>query len=379
MMNVVLLKSRARNCGGLEKAASRIAEAFLEKGAKVTILTTEAGSCIGPRDRPISIYSVRTASWPPFLRIEQFDRFVKEWLVKNPADLIFGMDRNRMQTHIRAGNGVHDAYLKSRLLTEGRLKYISCLMNPLHRKILKIEKEAFENPLLQKLFTNSHMVKQQILERFSTDPAKIQVVHNGVEWKEMQIDFERSFIDRATLCRARGLDPDSFHLLFIGNGYLRKGLHQLLEGLAKLKRKDLHLSVIGKDSHQELYEAKAVRLGLAKQVHFFGPQKEIRPFYQLADALAIPSFYDPFANVTVEALAMGLFILSSKYNGGSEVLHCNTGTCVEELQSVESMAQALEKTLSHPKTKNSALERRLSIEHLDYGRQMNALVEACFA
>lgn len=378
MVNVVLLKSNCRNQGGLEKAASRIAEAFVDRGAHVTILTTEDGVCISPKDSPISIHSVKTIRWPSFLRIEQFDRFVRDWVEKNPADLIFGMDRNRMQTHIRAGNGVHDAYLKSRILTEGRLKYYSCQINPFHRKILKLEKEAFENPRLKKLFTNSYMVKNQILERFSTNPAKIQVIHNGVEWNEMQIDFENSHEKKTTLCRSIGLDPDCFHLLFIGNGYLRKGLNQLLEGIARFNKKDLHLSVIGKDSRQKLYEAKASKLGISKQVHFFGPQNQIRPFYQFADALAIPSFYDPFANVTVEALAMGLFILSSKFNGGSEIFTPKTGVCVEDLLCVDSMASALEKIFSHPKTKKAALLRRLSIEHLDYRKQMNALVEACF-
>ena len=67
-------------------------------------------------------------------------------------------------------------------------------------------------------------------------------------------------------------------------------------------------------------QALAAKLNIQRRVTFFGPQKEIRPFYQFADALVIPSFYDPFANVTVEALAMGLFVVSSKSNGGHEIL-----------------------------------------------------------
>ena len=67
-------------------------------------------------------------------------------------DIVFGMERNRFQTHIRAGNGVHAAFLKSRLASEGVLKYGMCLINPLHRKILELEKEGFENPKLKKIF-----------------------------------------------------------------------------------------------------------------------------------------------------------------------------------------------------------------------------------
>ncbi|MDE3045228.1 MAG: glycosyltransferase [Verrucomicrobiota bacterium] len=373
-MHVVLLKSRAANHGGLEKAASRIATAFVERGEEVSILTTGA-----PPTHPfIHFHSTYPSSWPAFLRMEQFDRFTRHWLQKNKADLVFGMDRNRYQTHIRAGNGVHAAYLKSRIFTEGRLKYLTCLCNPLHQKILQLEKEAFEYPGLRKLFTNSQMVKDQILDRFSTDPAKIQVIHNGVEWREMEHDFATWSEAKPRHCQALGLDPHFFQLLFIGNGYLRKGLDRLLEGLAHLSRKDIQLSIIGKDNHQGVYEAKAEQLGLSKQVRFFGSRSDIRSFYQVVDALAIPSFYDPFANVTVEALAMGLFVISSKQNGGSEILTPDNGTIIEDLLSREAMALALEQAISRPKTDERATHIRQSVEHLDFSYQLNTLLEACY-
>ena len=374
MMHVVLLKSRARNQGGLEKSASRIATAFLEKGAEVSVLTT--GHL--PFHPLIAFHSIQPTPWPAFLRMEQFDRFVRRWLKKNPADIVFGMDRNRVQTHFRAGNGVHAAYLKSRILTEGKLKYYTCLVNPMHQKILQLEKEAFEYPGLKKLFTNSHMVKEQILERFSTDRAKIQVIHNGVEWHEMEADFKEWEVKKKEHCAALELDPDQFQFLFIGNGYLRKGLGQLLQGLARLSRKDVHLSVIGKDSSQGVYEEQARSLGLSKQVRFFGPRSDIRAFYQLADCLAIPSFYDPFANVTVEALAMGLFVVSSNCNGGAEVLTPECGAIIEDLLSPDAMAHALEIALKPPKTAARSQQVRLSMKSLDFSHQMHALTEGCY-
>jgi UDP-glucose:(heptosyl)LPS alpha-1,3-glucosyltransferase len=374
--HVVLLKSQVRNQGGLEKSASRIARAFVERGARVSVLTTSAN--IKSSEMGISIHATKPLAWPAFLRMERFDCFVQTWLQKNPADLVFGMDRNRFQTHFRAGNGVHRAYLKSRILTEGKLKYYSCLANPMHRKILEIEKQAFENPALRRLFANSHMVKQQILETFSINPEKIQVIHNGVEWHEMEEDFMNWSKKKISILRENKLPIDGFHLLFIGNGYLRKGLVQLLDGLAKLNDSTIHLSVIGKENHLLSYQAIVHKLGLTKRVHFFGPQVDIRPFYQFADALAIPSFYDPFANVTVEALAMGLFVLSSKFNGGVEILTPDSGIVIEELQSPDSVAAALREAIRHSKTFESARKRRLCVEHLDFSHQMASLIKACY-
>lgn len=373
MKQIVLLKSRSNNHGGLEKYASRIAKAFVERGCRVTILTTGKA----PLHSEIPMAAIQTIPWPAFARMEQFDWFVRSWLKKNRADLVFGMDRNRHQTHIRAGNGVHAAYLKSRIFTEGQIKALFCQMNPLHRKILELEQAAFENPALQKLFTNSHMVRNQVLDHYEVDPEKIQVIHNGVEWREMEADFSAWERMKEEGLKKFFLDRNQFHFLFIGNGYLRKGLDRLLVGLSQLKNEPFHLSVIGKDNQMDLYRAKAVQLGLKDKVHFFGPSQEIRQFYQLADCLVIPSFYDPFANVTVEALAMGLFVLSSKLNGGHEILTPTNGAVIEDLLNPDAMVEALRIALKNKKTKESSQIIRDSVKYLDFSNQLRILMESC--
>lgn len=370
---VVLLKARVGQQGGLEKYAIRIARGFLERDTEVSLLTTGEQS-----DFPgVSVHTVNTCRWPAFWRMEQYDRFVQEWLDKHGADLVFGMDRNRFQTHFRAGSGVHAAFLKSRIMTQGRMKWITCLFNPLHQKILELERAAFENPKLRKLFTNSDMVRKEILTYYRTDPAKIEVIHNGVEWHEMERDFQEWPLKKEGAAKQFGLDPSQFHFLFIGNGYLRKGLTQLLHAFARLSHHPIHLSVIGKDNHSERFQILAEELNLGHRVTFFGHQKAIRSFYQLADALVIPSFYDPFANVTVEALAMGLFVISSKSNGGHEILTPENGAVIDDLLDPDSIAAALLLALNRPKTELRANVIRESVRHLDFSNQIPRLIDAC--
>lgn len=376
--HIAILKSRARNHGGLEKYASRIAAAFASRGSKVSILTT--GSENIPHNTPspfISVYPCKTSRWPSSLRMEQFDRYASEWIQKENPNLIFGMDRNRFQTHIRAGNGVHISYLKSRILSEGRWKYWTCLLNPMHRKILELEKTAFEHPELQKIFTNSHMVRGEILEYYNIDPRKVEVIHNGVEWEEMAPLFALQSQGKKEAIQKWQLPKDCFHFLFVGNGYFRKGLHILLQALSQIKQEDFHLSVVGKDNQIELFQAKAIQLGLKGKVHFFGPQEEMTPFYQLADALVIPSFYDPFANVTIEALAMGLFIVSSKKNGGHEIINSENGIVIEDLLQIDAVTSALRSCLKARKTFSRAQKIRDGVSNLDFSKQLNQLITAC--
>lgn len=369
-IQVSLLTRHFRSIGGLEKYAMRIADGFTKRGAHVNILTSDPiqASEFHPL---IHFHTLPLKKWLNFRKMKEFDRLCQKWHEKRPADIIFGMDRTRYQTHIRAGNGVHAAYMKTR----ENYSSLKAALNPLNKTILQIEKEAFESPQLKVLFTNSNMVKEEVLEHYNVNSDVIEVVHNGVEWDEMQKDFDCWIEKKQTSCIPLGLDPSRFHFLFIGNGYARKGLSPLLQALAILPFRDFHLSVIGKDNTMNDFMKEAHHLGLSDHVSFFGPRSDARMFYQIADSLVIPSFYDPFANVTVEALAMGLFVVSSKSNGGHEILKEEMGAVIPDLKDTQSFAEALSKAINRPKTWIRSQSIRNSVKYLDYSNQLSQLID----
>jgi UDP-glucose:(heptosyl)LPS alpha-1,3-glucosyltransferase len=77
----------------------------------------------------------------------------------------------------------------------------------------------------------------------------------------------------------------------------------------------------------------------------------------------------------VEALAMGLFVISSRYNGGREVLNEESGAIIENLTDPMSMVEALTKALSRPKDPVRALQIRNSVKHLDFSNQLDKIVQ----
>ncbi len=360
---IVLLKGQIASQGGLEKYTLHIARAFVAHGCDVTLLTT--GEIPSLFRETCQVISLIPRSRLSVLHLYRFDRACQQWLKQNPREIVFGLDRNSFQTHYRAGDGVHRAYLAQRSLIENPLKKITFSLNPLHRMILRLEKEAFENPELQRLFTNSEMVRQEILQYYNVDPERIEVVHNGVQWAQWQTHFDQT----------PKRSPGPFQFLFIGHGYQRKGLAFLLQGLERLKDLSWELTIIGKDKRQAEFQQMAQRMKLSDRIRFFGPLSDVVPFYQAADALVVPSIYDPFANVTVEALAMGLFVVSSAYNGGKEVLTKESGTIIEDLTDPDSVATALKVALERPKKPETAIALRKSIQHLDFPQQLNRIVE----
>ncbi len=369
---VTLIKAELFKQGGLEKYTWEIARDFCAQGCDVTLLTS------GSVQTPFSHPQLKMVAFPidhlfSVLNVVHFDKACAEYLAKNPSPIIFGLDRNRFQTHIRAGNGAHAAYLSRRSKEEGFAKSLSFAINPLHRTLLSLEKKGFEHPNLKVLFTNSFMVKQEILRFYRTDPNKIQVVHNGVEWHAMQEAFDHWESQKEKTLQELKLDPNAFQWIFVGHNFLRKGLEKLLFALAPIKNERFQLSVIGKDKNIPYFEALSQRLGLAQKVFFFGPQKQTARFYQMADCLIIPSLYDPFANVTVEALAMGLFTISSTSNGGHEILNQENGAVIESLDDPVSFSQVLRAALNFRKTAKSASLIRQTVKHLDFSNQIRSI------
>jgi UDP-glucose:(heptosyl)LPS alpha-1,3-glucosyltransferase len=371
--NVVILKSNLSSIGGIEKYTLRTSQAFAEKGCRVTILTSGKGIKNTPNNiEIISLCSPRNLS---VYNIWRFNQLSDQWLKENPVDVVFGMDRNTYQTHYRAGDGVHAAYLNRRANDVSLFKKASFSINPLHNLILKIEREAYEHDELRCLFTNSEMVRKEVLKHFNICESKVTNIHNGVEWHEMEEDFnnwEEKLNENITTF---SLNPNSFQFLFIGSGFRRKGLHIILKGLASLSKETWQLSVVGKDKESKKFQNLALSLGIGDKVKFFGPQENTTPFYQQADCLLIPSIYDPFANVTVEALAMGLFVVSSKGNGGHEVLLPNNGVVIEELDDQDSVLLSLKHALKQKKTRKRASFIRNSVKNLDFTYQLGKIVQ----
>jgi UDP-glucose:(heptosyl)LPS alpha-1,3-glucosyltransferase len=321
----------------------------------------------------LRIVSLPICHRPSCLGILHFDKACHDYIQRHPTPIVFSLDRNRFQTHLRAGNGVHAAYLKKR--EAGLVKKLSFSLNPLHQTLLSLEKRAFEHPKLKLLFTNSFMVKREILEHYRTREEKIAVVHNGVEWERMGTPFSLWQEGRAQMFKEKGLDPTAFQFLFIGHNFLRKGLEKLLYALAFMKKEHFQLSVVGKEKNLPFFVSLSQKLGLSSQVFFLGQQDNSLPFYQMADALVVPSLYDPFANVTLEALAMGLFVLSSLHNGGHEILSPEKGALIPDLNDPSLFAAELKKILHKRKTQESASLIRESVAHLDFSHQLRLITQ----
>ncbi len=114
---------------------------------------------------------------------------------------------------------------------------------------------------------------------------------------------------RAELRKAHGLPDDALVLLFIGSGFIKKGLDRALLAVAalppELKRR-VHMFVIGRDKGDP-FRRMAVRLGIDKQVTFFTEGRDDIPAFLFgADALLHPAYDETAGMVIIEAMLAGV-------------------------------------------------------------------------
>jgi len=128
----------------------------------------------------------------------------------------------------------------------------------------------------------------------------------------------------------------------------RKGINYLLESLSQLKQKrqDFTLDIVGDGPNRKEYEELTEKLGLDKIVKFYGRQPEIVSFMRNCDFFVLPSLYENFGVVYIEAMACGKPVIGTLGGGPKEIINKDTGILVPP-KNIEALTSAIEYMLDH--------------------------------
>jgi glycosyltransferase involved in cell wall biosynthesis len=148
---------------------------------------------------------------------------------------------------------------------------------------------------------------------------KIRVLANPVDLDKLRSPAN---FDRWACRESLGCTAEDVLLAFVALGHFeRKGLPLLLEALGVAKNSKLKAIILGgSQSDIDEYRGRANRIGLNGHVKFVPTQKDVRPYLWAADALVLPSYYEVFPLVALEAAAAGLPLLVTPLNGVEEFL-----------------------------------------------------------
>lgn len=131
----------------------------------------------------------------------------------------------------------------------------------------------------------------------------------------------------------------------------KKGVPYLLEALARLreKRDDFVLDIVGDGPNRAEYEELVYKLGLDGIVRFHGQlrtKQEVAKFMRRCDFFVLPSLFETFGVVLIEALACGKPVIATDIGGPNEIVTKEVGMLVPP-GDVESLVQAINFMLDH--------------------------------
>jgi D-inositol-3-phosphate glycosyltransferase len=189
--------------------------------------------------------------------------------------------------------------------------------------------------------------KQRLISYYGAPSEKIEIIPCGV-------NLNRFYpIEKTTAREKLALDPDDNILLYVGRFDPLKGLSRLLEAMAYLKNHhQLRLLIVGGDGDDHpatrRLQQKAAKLGIVDKVSFAGriEQENLPPYYAAADTLVIPSYYESFGLVGLEALACGRPVVSTPVGAMEGILRQDeTGKLVTDM-SPQSLATGIEAVIA---------------------------------
>jgi glycogen(starch) synthase len=197
----------------------------------------------------------------------------------------------------------------------------------------------------RRVITCSSHMRWEVTRLFDLPPGSVDVVPNGIE-------PDAWHVTEADALRARDIwAPEGAPLIaYTGRLEYEKGVHTLLRALPRLRRRNpgLRLIVAGTGTHEKELRALARSLRLGRAVTFSGflDHEQLALLAAAADVAVVPSIYEPFGMVALEAAAVGTPLVVADTGGLREIVeHGITGLRFEP-GDVAALADAVTSVLS---------------------------------
>ena len=359
--------------GGLARHVRRLSAALVAQGVEVHVLTR--GNEESPAAEIVDgahVHRVREPSRPRDLGefiawvehmnadllaagVELGDRYEfdlvhgHDWLVAAACDHLARRFRTPLVTTIHATeHGRHQGWVEDhpQSYIHGTERWIT------NRSDLVIACSAY--------------MREQIVDIFGVDEASVIVIPNGIDPSELQPHDEPEL----KRLRSEFADPDQKLVLLVGRLVYEKGFQVALEAMPELIERvpNVRFLVAGSGTHEEELKRQAAELGLMERGTFVGwiGDDVLHSLYRIADLCVVPSIYEPFGLVPLEAMASGCPCIAADTGGLREVVPAEGAGLRFPARDAAALAESAAMVLS-----NDDFGRRLVAEARDHVRSFD--------
>lgn len=298
--------------GGIQRDLLKIARAALARGHKVRIYAIRWDAPLPEDDLDIHLIEVEAIA--NHTLYERFAERVQAHVKAHPVDLLVGMNKMPGLDVYYAGDSCYEEKARSQ---RGQL-YRSL---PRYRHFADFERSVFDPEVKTQILTISDVQTPYFIRHYGTQRERFHPLPPGIE-RDRVAPADKDLIGRAFRAEF-GIPEGDLLLLFIGSGFIKKGLDRALLALKALPAElyeRCHLHVIGRDN-AEPFRRMAIRLGVADRVRFFTEGRDDVPrFLFAADALMLPAYDELAGMVILEAMFAGVPALVTRNCGYAKYL-----------------------------------------------------------
>lgn len=284
---------------------------------------------------PITFHKVPIIPFPRWLQPVSFAWFARKVIQKKHFDIVHSHDRI-FEMDLFTFHGIpHKTWIR-----KARNRSLTLF----DRAIAWVEQEGLSNHNLQIVMPVSNLVKEELLKLYDIPESKIRVIHPGVSADRLSaLDPE---VCRHDIRQRHGLSLNDVVVLFVSMNFELKRLDLVTKGIAGVverenRNSNLKLLVVGKGDVRR-YRALASDLGIAGRVVFAGVSCEVEKYYMASDIFAMPSRFDTFGLVVLEAMAAGLPVIITHSVGARDLVRPGVnGFILSDNPSVLEMTESL--------------------------------------
>jgi UDP-glucose:(heptosyl)LPS alpha-1,3-glucosyltransferase len=217
-------------------------------------------------------------------------------------------------------------------------------VNPYHRGCLWLERRMLSSGGYARLLALTDEVKSDVVDIYDVPEADIEILAPGFDPETFN---PKRRAQRRAEARARfGYGEGDRVLLFVGNELERKGFDVLLDAVARLKEPAVKLLGAGRVA-PVAYRSLLEQVGLTDRLQWVGNSNDVALLHAASDAFVLPTRYEPWGLVIVEALGSGLPVVTSRLAGAARTVQDGqTGRLLRDPEDPAELAEALSWALS---------------------------------
>ena len=311
--------------GGLARHVRKLAENLVADGVEVHVLT-RGSARLAEREvrRGVTVHRVKEKPYPKDL--EQFIAWVRRM---NEDMLATGrVLADELEIDLVHGHDWLVAVAAKRLADQARVPFVTTIhateygrhqgwvhqppMSDIHRT------ERWMAHSADQVIVCSHYMRGHVADVYDLEEDRVAVIPNGIDPDDLVA------VDDLDALRARFAQPEEQLVLLIGRLVYEKGFQLALDALPGLIDTvgGLRFLVAGSGSHEQALREQAAELGLMEHGTFLGwiGDDVLHSLYRIADLTVVPSIYEPFGLVALEAMASGCPCIVADTGGLREVV-----------------------------------------------------------